>query len=296
MGVSLVGLGACSINHPNAMPSGYTHHRDVYKSPTPPSTPKITAQQRQYMDGAQAEQFRDAVYDLLTRITNRAGMPPKPIYILAPEPMTTFYANIDNDLREGMRHIGYALSDMPTGAYVFAYDAQVLEKPRGTISTGEPNVELVLKIFDSVSEDARMLSEESGWYYIQGAETLKIQPAMYKMLPTRDKIIRQAEGFNTSEGARTVTQISTTSAPTQRYSPRSGTVVTRPLVMQEQDKMPALQPMSYSTPRAPASYSGGPTQAVTIGSAGVSYGDSSVPHVNSEPLSPRSSVSSYLNY
>lgn len=298
MGVSLVSLGACSVNHPNAMPSGYTHHREIYKSPTPPPSPKITAQQRQYMDSAQAEQFRDAVYDLLTRLTHRAGMPPKPVYIMAPEPMTTFYANIDNDLREGMRHIGYALSDMPVGAYVFAYDAQAFEKPRGTISTGAPNVEIVLKVFDSVSEDARMLSEESGWYYIQGAETLNIKPAQYKMLPTRERLKWQAAGFSPTEDLRTAMQH--TAIPRQ-FPERPETIVTRPLVMRHQDEMPDFQPvqsMVQPVPRAPTNYASdydGPMQAVTIDSGGVSYGGD-VPYVNSEPLSPRARVSNYMDY
>ena len=128
-GVSALALSGCS--HPNAMPTGYTYHNDTYKSAAPPPSRKITAEQRKYMDAAQAEQFRDAIYDLLTRLSSRAGMPPKPVYILAPDPMTTFYANIDNDLREGMRHLGYAISDVPTGAYVFAYNANLIERPRG---------------------------------------------------------------------------------------------------------------------------------------------------------------------
>ncbi len=254
-----------------------------------------------YMDAMQAEQFRDAVYDLLQRLTARAGMPPKPIYILAPEPMTTFYANIDNDLREGMRHIGYALSDIPTGAYVFAYDARLLERPRGVISTGEPNVEIVLKIFDSVSEDARMLSDEVGRYYIQGAETLNIKPAMYKMLPSREKIIRQSEGFSPAEPPRTATQYSRT--PAETMPPRPETVVTRPRVMQEPSNIntspqPMVQPMSQPVPRAPINNNyDGPSQAVMIDSNGVSYdNDAAVPQVNSEPLSPRDSVSHYVEY
>lgn len=202
LSAATLGLGACAVNHPNAMPSGYTYHHESYKSPTPPASSKITQKQRVYMDAAQAEQFRDAVYDVLARLTQRAGMPPKPVYILQPDPMTAFYANIDNDLRESMRHIGYALSDMPLGAYIFAYDAMVLPTARGVEpSTGHANIELVLKVFDKIGEDARMLSEESGRYFIQGAEFLKIQPSNYSLLPNRDKIRQQAAGaYNTGVG------------------------------------------------------------------------------------------------
>ncbi len=190
LGASVLSIAACSYNHPNAMPSGYNYHHDTYKSPTPPASSKITIEERKYMDIAQAEQFRAAVYDLLERMTMRAGMPPKPVYIQAPDPMTTFYANIDNDLREGMRHIGYAISDTPEGAYIFAYEALPISNLEGqAVSTN--NVELTLRVFDSVSTDARQLTEESGQYFIQGADLLNIESTHYNVLPSQEKVRAQ---------------------------------------------------------------------------------------------------------
>ncbi len=271
-GVSALTLSGCSVVSPNAMPSGYTYHHDVYKSPVSPPSSKVTVPQRYYMDAAQAEQFRDAVYGLLERLTNRAGMSPKPVYILAPDPMTTFYANIDNDLRESMRHIGYALADDPAGAYVFVYDANILERPRGEVSMGEPNVELVMKVFDSIGENARMLTEESGHYFIKGAEELRIQPSRYSTLPSREKIMNQARGNN----APVVTSVS---------APRVVTDFSTP---------------SF-TPRVPqaSDYASEPMQAVTIdpefaGSASASsFG---APQVNQQPLVSRARVSRYVDY
>lgn len=187
LGSSVLSLGACSYNHPNAMPSGYTYHHEDYKSPISPDSQKISIEQRKYMDAAQAEQFRDAVYDLLERLTMRAGMPPKPVFIMAPDPMTTFYANIDNDLRESMRHIGYAISDTPDGAYIFTYEAQ--EIPAPAVETAQANnVHLTLRVFDSLGENARQLTEESGQYFIQGADLINIAPSKYNVLPTQDTI------------------------------------------------------------------------------------------------------------
>ncbi|HPD82992.1 MAG: hypothetical protein R3D88_04175 [Alphaproteobacteria bacterium] len=178
LGFSVLAVSACA--HPNAFPSGYTYHKQEFKSPAPGASKKVTEQQRRYMDSVQAEQFRDAVYDLLTRITTRAGMPPKPVYILQPEPMTTFYANIDNDLRESMRHIGYAIADMPEGAYVFAYDAQYIKSESDApMIEGQPNVEITLSVFNGLGPEANQLTVESGQYYIQGAETLNIKPTNY---------------------------------------------------------------------------------------------------------------------
>ncbi len=145
---------------------------------------EITIEQRKYMNADQAEQFRDGTYDLLEKLTMRAGMPPKPVYVLTPSPMSNFYANIDNDLRENMRHIGYALSDTPNDAYVFTYDAQYIEPAEGVVrAEGAPNVELVLRVYNELSQTARLLSTERGQFYIQGADTLNIEPTSYDVLP-----------------------------------------------------------------------------------------------------------------
>ena len=182
--LSVLSLNACGFTHPNAMPTGYNYHHENYKSPITETSSKVTVEQRQYMDAAQAEQFRNAVYDLLERLTMRAGMPPKPVFVVAPEPMTTFYANIDNDLRESMRHIGYAISDTPNASYVFTYEATPLEQT----NTNSNNVHLTLRIFDSFSATARQLTEESGAYFIQGADKLNIEASRYRGLPSPAQI------------------------------------------------------------------------------------------------------------
>jgi hypothetical protein len=110
----------------------------------------------------------------------RAGMPPKPVYVLSPEPMTSFYTNLDNNLRQSMRHIGYNLSDSPHDAYVFTYDAM----PISPISDMANNVQLTLRVFTGVGENAKQLTEETGQFFVQGAEKLSITPARYMGLPT----------------------------------------------------------------------------------------------------------------
>lgn len=180
-GASVLSISACT--HPNAMPTGYTYHHDTYKSAPPPLPKEITVEQRNHMDAVQAEQFRDGTYDLLEKLTARAGMPPKPVYVLAPKPMSTFYANIDNDLRENMRHIGYALSDTPVEAYVFTYNAEYIEPAEDMTSSDAANVLLTLRVYDGMGEAANLLSTETGSFYIKGAEALDIQPTSYDMMP-----------------------------------------------------------------------------------------------------------------
>ena len=171
-------LAACS--SPNSLPRGYVYHSHEYKSPNPPPSPKFTEKQRATMGPEQADQFRMAVYQLVENLTNRAGLPPKAVYVLKPEPMTPFYANMDNDLRESLRHQGYKLSDTPDDAYVFAYSAVVAkadkDKPADDMS---PNAHLMLFVFDSAGEDAKLLTQEEGDFYIKGAEHLNIPFASF---------------------------------------------------------------------------------------------------------------------
>lgn len=207
-GLAALALGACS-SHPSLFPSGYVYHNMPFKSANPPESTAVSPVARRYMGPEQAEQFRSAVYDLVTRLTDNAGLPPAPIYVLAPRPMTAFYGNIDNDLRESLRHLGYVLSDIPEGAYIFTYSADLLPvpaipmAPEGVLaapavapypgvpvvapaviaSAPAPNVIVALQVYDGLGPTARMLTEVSGQYFIQGAEALYIPSADYRYVP-----------------------------------------------------------------------------------------------------------------
>lgn len=156
-------LAGCA--QPHMFPTGYTHHTKEYKSATPPPSDKFTDEQRKTMTAAQAEQFRQAVYKLTENLTLRAGMPPKPVYILRPEKMSPFYSNIDNNLNESLRHLGYNLASSPVGAYVFTYRAE---------SLGGDNVRVALQVHDRIGRDSRMLTEESSTFQISGADQMAI--------------------------------------------------------------------------------------------------------------------------
>lgn len=175
--IAALGLSACS--SPNALPKGYTYLNKPYKSPNPPASDKFTELQRSTMGPEQADQFRLSVYQLVDSLTNRAGMPPKPVYIVKPEPMTPFYANLDNDLRESLRHVGYRLSDAPDGSYIFTYTAAVLKKEKPVEGDTSPNTHIVLYVFDKIGEDGKLLTQEAGDFYIKGAENLSIPFASF---------------------------------------------------------------------------------------------------------------------
>jgi len=178
-GLSGLTLQACSPHHPNAMPGGYTYHHEVYKSPNPPPSMTITPPERAAMTTRQAVTMRSAVRDLLIRITGRAGLPPKPVYVAAPKSLSPFYTQFDNDLREAMRAQGYAISDTPENAYIFAYSAMPILKPRGQEMDGTPNLLLSLEVYNEIGSGARLLTEQEGRYFVAGAHAFEIAPIPY---------------------------------------------------------------------------------------------------------------------
>ena len=196
----VITLAACDT--PNYIPDGYVHHNKPYKSQTPPPSPKFTPMQRSTMGAEQSDQFRMAVYQLVDNLTNRAGMPPKPVYVMKPEKMTPLYTNIDNDVRESLRHIGYRLSDTPDGAYVIAYTAEVLKDKDGkVVSTSAdqgPNVRLGVHVFDSLGENSKMLTKEEGDFYINGADVMDISPAFFDGVFIPDSSARASDGSGTN--------------------------------------------------------------------------------------------------
>jgi hypothetical protein len=174
---ALLGLTACA---PNMFPDGYTHHGKIYKSDIPPSSFKFTQKQRDVMGPEQADQIRLAVYSLVENLTARAGLPPKPVYIVQPEPMMALHAHLDNDLRESLRHMGYRLADTPDGAYPFTYQTETIKDANGKVLTnGSPNVRITLHVYDKGGPDARMLTQESGDFYIKGADVMDFPMAFY---------------------------------------------------------------------------------------------------------------------
>jgi len=187
---ALAGLSLVACASPGPMPHGYTYHDNgVFQSKTPPKSTRITDAMQANMGAAQAEQFRVATYDLVTRLTARAGLPPQQAYVMSAEPMSAFYTNIDNDLREAMRATGYSLADNAQGAYVFAYDAVLLPGARDVAAADmTANVQLTLFIFNMVNGTLNQLTQETGQYYIQGAEDFSILSTMNNLEDLQDRL------------------------------------------------------------------------------------------------------------
>lgn len=188
LGGSALMLGVAGCSHPNAMPSGYTHHHENYKSPNEVSSLSPVFLER--LTGTpvplSVASIDGAVDDMIRKITARAGAAPKPVFIIKPSQKSAFYNAMDNALRVSMRDLGYAISDTTSNAYAISYSARNLMKPRGTENDGNPNVEMILQIFSNPNSDATLLAEQSGNYFIEGAERYTIRPFIFKRSTTSE--------------------------------------------------------------------------------------------------------------
>ncbi len=178
---SFVLLSACALSlaacAPNYFADGYTHHAKPYKSQNPPPSSRFTESMRATMGPEQADGFRMAVYGLTEKLTLRAGMPPKAVHVVTPTKMTPLHSNIDNDLRESLRHLGYTLSDTPEGAYAFAYSAVIIKEVNGKPVADDgvtPNTRIALYVYDKAGEGSNLLTQEVGDFYIKGADKLNL--------------------------------------------------------------------------------------------------------------------------
>jgi len=108
--------------------------------------------------------------------------------------------NIDNDLRESLRHVGYRLSDSPEGAYVMTYAAEVLKDKDGKVVSHSAeqgaNVRLTLFVHDSLGENSKLLTKETGDFYIKGADDMVISPSFFDGVFVPDSAASDGAGTN----------------------------------------------------------------------------------------------------
>ena len=187
--VSLLALTLTACETPNFFPDGYTHHSKPYKSQEPGPSAKFTPTMRASMGPEQADQFRLAVYVLVERLTARAGLPPKAVFVVTPERVTPLHAIIENNLRESLRHMGYNLADIPDAAYPFSYSAVVIKDAEGKPLPDDgvtPNVRISLFVYDRMGEGSRLMTQEVGDFYIKGAQALNIPSINFPGLAAPD--------------------------------------------------------------------------------------------------------------
>ena len=157
--VVLIGLAGCKpVYDFNFMPSGYGVEEEE------PKVDSILTQEQRHA-------WRNAVYEVVSRLTQRAGLPPKPVFVAYSGSQTPFYDNFDNDLREVLLESGYQLSASPDDSYGIIYSVRGLKPKRNKYIKG--NVELTLKVYSSQLQHGEFLTEETATFYIDGADGLQ---------------------------------------------------------------------------------------------------------------------------
>lgn len=173
--------GCQTLYAPHLFPTGYVYHKEEFKSPTPGQSAQFSKYDRAVLGKEFEQSVRSATYDLLGRLTKRAGLPPYPVYVLPGVPQTGISLMLDNDLREALRKLGYDLSDTQEQSYIMTYKAELLNRA----NAADPNVELVISVLSATGWDARLLTSEVGQYYIEGAERFLSSSPFVNHVPTR---------------------------------------------------------------------------------------------------------------
>ena len=143
--------------HACDLPTGYVYHDQLYKVPVESSS----ASGARLITNDQAAQIYTAVSDLTTRLTDRAGMAPRPVYVETKKPSLQIQTMMDNDLRDSLRSLGYTLTNDPAQGYIIAHRIKAVNMENSPL-----NAELTLDIYDGTQEDKRLLTSETGFYKI----------------------------------------------------------------------------------------------------------------------------------
>lgn len=150
-------LSACE------MPTGYVYHDRLYKKPVAQST----ASDAKLISNTQAAQLYAAMADLTARLTERAGLAPRPVYVEPHVPASQIQTMMDNDLRDALRRSGYTLSSDPSSGYVITYRIKTV-----TLDQDTKNAEISLDIHDGTQDARPLLTSETGFYVIDSLEDL----------------------------------------------------------------------------------------------------------------------------
>ena len=151
-----ISLSACT------MPTGYVYHDGLYKTPTPRGVPGANL-----ISNTQSAQISNAMQDLVGRLTARAGLAPKSVYVHTPKPATALQTLMDNDLRDALRRAGYRLASSPEEAgYVMTHD---LSQIRDEIA--RTSAEISIHVYNGLpGKDVSKLTSENGFYRIESLE------------------------------------------------------------------------------------------------------------------------------
>lgn len=121
--VMILGLTGCQnyFVKPSAIPSGYTYHDDLYKSPPSPEATNLGYTYSEAKNAELVEGMRVKALELFNQLEGQYDMAGVDFYIYNKHLHNAQNATLDNVLRDIVREKGYRISSVPAGAIGLGY-------------------------------------------------------------------------------------------------------------------------------------------------------------------------------
>lgn len=114
LSTAIISLNACkTIMDPTFIPSGYTYHHDVYKSPPADKPWSIGYDYSREENVAILNKWRDVASDLTDKLAEDASLVGAPVFLASPDLDNAFSLSLDHALREEFRARGVMLVAIP---------------------------------------------------------------------------------------------------------------------------------------------------------------------------------------
>lgn len=129
---ALLSLSACS--SPGPMPTGYTYHQEVYKSPPAEEADSIGYEFSTDKNRVVMEMMHDVALDLITKMEQRFIIPEKEVY-LKPTFLNRAQAqSFDHALRAQLKNRGYILVQTPEDGVAMTVHLEDVSPDKKTMS------------------------------------------------------------------------------------------------------------------------------------------------------------------
>lgn len=124
--ITLLSLSACrTITDPSFMPSGYTYHQDLYKSPPGPEAKGIGYDYNAISNAEVLQLWHISLNDLINQLEDERGELPKELYIRPVDHIDAFNTTFDHVLREELENRGHTLKSEAGDELILTFDAAI---------------------------------------------------------------------------------------------------------------------------------------------------------------------------
>ncbi len=173
---AILALNACkTVMDPTFIPSGYSYHHDLYKSPPADKPWDIGYDYTRDANAEILQKWQMVAADLVDRLQADSAIGATPVFLSSPEIDNAFSLSLDHALREEFRSRNMMLASIPSDESfkiaVSVYDPEFKDRMRSFTLNDEPQIDrpeppkavnktLVIKIIGLVDGMSAPLVEE----------------------------------------------------------------------------------------------------------------------------------------